>query len=54
MLNYAYKIMNLVYQYIFNNNTHISNILFKFSYYKLFVGIDRKKFGRSKIYIYSA
>ena len=37
--------------YIFDNNTYINNILFKFLVYKLFASIDNNKIWKSKSYI---
>lgn len=50
MLYYAYKVIYL-YQGIFDNNVHISDILFKFFSHKLLASISNNKIYRSKIYV---
>lgn len=40
-----------LYQYIFDKNSYISNILFKFLDHKLFTSISNEKVWVSKVYI---
>lgn len=48
MLYYAYKMICL-YWYIFDNNSYIDSMLFKFSSYKLLVNIGNNTILGSKI-----
>ncbi len=48
MLYHAYRMICL-YQYLFDNNSHIGNILFEFSSYKLLASVGNNKILGSKI-----